>query len=147
MARRSKAREVVFQVLYQDDLNRRTDPALGDALLRQRLNSDELLEFARSLVAGVRRHGGDLDERIAEAAENWSLERMAATDRNVLRLGAYEILHADTPNRVAVDEAIELAKRFGGAQSAQFVNGILDRLMHGKGQLTEGGESEASSSG
>jgi N utilization substance protein B len=55
---------------------------------------------------------------------------MAATDRNVLRLGAYEILHAETPNRVAINEAVELAKRFGSAQSAQFVNGLLDRLMH-----------------
>ena len=55
---------------------------------------------------------------------------MAATDRNVLRLGAYEIFHSDTPPRVAIDEAVELAKRFGSAQSAQFVNGILDNLMH-----------------
>ncbi len=69
---------------------------------------------------------------IEQAAENWSLNRMAATDRNILRLGAYEILHTDTPDRVAIDEAVELAKRFGSAQSAQFVNGILDQLMHTK---------------
>jgi len=147
MAQRSRAREVAFQVLYQDDFNRQLDPAVGDALLQQRLNTEELLQFARSLVAGVRDHGRELDQRIGQAAENWSLHRMAATDRNVLRLGAYEILHADTPDRVAIDEAIELAKRFGGAQSAQFVNGILDRLMHSKQQVANSGESETSSSG
>ena len=68
---------------------------------------------------------------LAQTADNWSLERMAATDRNVLRLGAFEILHSDTPDRVAINEAVELAKRFGTAQSAQFVNGILDRLARG----------------
>jgi N utilization substance protein B len=71
-----------------------------------------------------------LDKLIADTAVNWSLHRMAATDRNVLRLGAYELLHVDTPPRVTIDEAVELAKRFGSAQSAQFVNGILDKLLH-----------------
>ncbi len=98
--------------------------------LRQWLRSPEMVEFTRSLVAGVRRHRPAIDQRIAPAAANWSLERMAATDRNLLRLGAYEILFTDTPGKVAIDEAIELAKRFGGAQSAQFVNGILDNLLH-----------------
>ncbi len=62
---------------------------------------------------------------------------MAATDRNVLRLAAYELLHSDTPGRVAIDEAVELAKRFGSAQSSQFVNGILDKVMHAKGNERE----------
>ena len=88
--------------------------------------------MSRSLVSGVRSHCKELDNLIEQAAENWSLKRMAATDRNILRLGAFEILHCETPDRVAIDEAVELAKRFGSAQSAQFVNGILDRLMHKK---------------
>jgi N utilization substance protein B len=134
MARRSRARQVAFQLLYQDDLNPGSDPAHGDALLETRLRLPELVEFARMLVAGVRRHRAELDELIGRSAENWSLDRMPPTDRNVLRLGAYEILHSDTPDRVAIDEAVELAKRFGTAQSAAFVNGILDRLMHGKEQ-------------
>ena len=67
---------------------------------------------------------------------------MAATDRNVLRLGAYELLHTDTPARVAIDEAVELAKRFGSAQSAQFVNGILDKVMHADGKREESGREE-----
>ncbi len=130
MSRRSRAREVAFQVLYEDDLNPRGNPALGDALLQRRLQTEDLVQFARELVAGVRRNRQEIDLLVEQAAANWSLSRMAATDRNVLRLGAYEILHSDTPDRVAINEAVELAKRFGSAQSAQFVNGILDRLMH-----------------
>ena len=132
MPRRSRAREVAFQVLYQDDLNPQNNPALSDQLLAGRLGSGELAGFGRELVAGVRRHRQELDAAIEEIAANWSLDRMAATDRNVLRLAAHEILHTDTPDAVAINEAIELAKRFGTAQSAQFVNGILDRLMHAR---------------
>ncbi len=130
MSQRSRARDVAFQVLYQEDLNPRTSPADGDALIKSRLDSDNLVGFAMELVTGVRCMRDELDARIEQAADNWSLHRMAATDRNVIRLGAYEILYADTPDRVAVNEAVELSKRFGSGKSAQFVNGILDRLMH-----------------
>jgi N utilization substance protein B len=68
---------------------------------------------------------------LAKIAANWSLDRMAATDRNVLRLGAFEIVYSDTPNRVAINEAVELAKRYGSRHSAQFVNGILDKFLEG----------------
>ena len=130
MARRSRAREVAFQILYQEDLNPPGNPAVGEELLQDELRSADLIEFARELLAGVRGHREEMDGLIERTAVNWSLHRIAPTDRNVLRLGAYEILHSDTPDRVAIDEAVELAKRFGSAQSAQFVNGILDRLMH-----------------
>ena len=130
MAQRSRAREVALQVLYQDDLNPKCNPALGDELINQRLDSPKLVEFARELVAGVRRNRGQLDQTIEQVAENWSLDRMAATDRNAIRLGAFEILHTDTPDRVAIDEAVELAKRFGSAQSGPFINGILDQIMN-----------------
>lgn len=95
-----------------------------------RLNSPELEEFCMSLILGVRRNQGELDQQLAKTADNWSVARMAATDRNVLRLGAYEILYTDTPDRAAINEAVELAKRFGTAHSAQFVNGILDKFLH-----------------
>jgi N utilization substance protein B len=130
MSRRSRARQVAFQLLYQDDLNPHSNPAAEDELQLRKLPSPELIEFSRGLVSGVRCHCRELDQLLAQLAENWSLKRMAATDRNILRLGAYELLHTDTPQRVVIDEAVELAKRFGSAQSAQFVNGILDRLMH-----------------
>jgi N utilization substance protein B len=131
MARRSRAREVALQVLYQDDLNPAHRPDDEARFVAGRLQAPELIEFADSLVAGVRRNRAELDHLLAQTADHWSLERMAATDRNVLRLGAYEILYADTPGRVAINEAVELAKRFGTKQSAQFVNGILDRLLVG----------------
>jgi N utilization substance protein B len=104
---------------------------VADAFLQQRLKDEELVEFARSLVSGVRRNRAELDEMLAQTADNWSIERMAVTDRNVLRLGAYEILFFGTPDRVAINEAVELAKRFGSGHSAQFVNGILDRFIAG----------------
>jgi len=134
MARRSRAREIAFQVLYQDDLNPRINPAVGDGMIERELDSKDLREFARELVAGVRRHREALDRLFEQVAEHWSVKRMAATDRNVLRLGAYEILHTDTPDRAAINEAVELAKRFGTAESGAFVNGILDRLMHSSGK-------------
>jgi N utilization substance protein B len=128
MTRRSRAREVALQVLYQDDLNPQQPTLQTDRFLENRLSA-ELIEFARSLVDGVRRNRSELDQLLGQTADNWSLGRMAATDRNVLRLGAYEILYSETPFRVAINEAVELAKRYGSKQSAQFVNGILDRLL------------------
>lgn len=129
MSRRSRAREVALQVLFQDDLNPGDNPAKADEFLAARLKHEELIAFGRSLVAGVRRNRTELDSLLARTADNWSLDRMATTDRNVLRLGVYEILYADTPGRVAINEAVELAKRYGTAQSAPFVNGILDRFL------------------
>jgi N utilization substance protein B len=137
MARRSRARIVAFQVLYQDDLNSRMSPSVGEEFVRRRLKAEDLAELARELIAGVRRSRAELDAAIAAAAENWSLSRMAATDRNILRLGAFEILYSNTPVRVAIDEAVELAKHFGAAQSGPFVNGILDRIKRTKEERTK----------
>lgn len=132
MAKRSKAREVALQVLYQDDLNAGQEPQDRTAFLQKRLRQDEdLMGFAHSLIDGVRRNRSELDALLTRTADNWSLERMAATDRNVLRLGAYEIFFTPAPGAVVINEAVELAKRFGSAQSAQFVNGILDKFLEG----------------
>ena len=113
----------------------------ADEFLRRRLNqAPQLIEFTSSLVAGVRKNRREIDALLAERAENWTLSRMAVTDRNVLRLGVYEILHTETPDRVAINEAIELARRFGSEHSAKFVNGVLDRVFHerdGSNQLAE----------
>jgi N utilization substance protein B len=130
MSRRSRAREVALQVLFQDDLNPVDPPPDAISFLNQRLTTADLVDLATTLVVGVRRNRDQLDQLLQTAAENWTVSRMAATDRNVLRLGAFELLYMETPNRVSVDEAVELAKRFGSAQSASFVNGILDRLLN-----------------
>src|SRR5919108_5023653 len=134
MSRRSRAREVALQILFEDDVNPRASVEDIKKFLSARLNAPELEEFCLSLIQGVRRNQTELDELLTKTADNWSLARMAATDRNVLRLGAFEILYSDTPDRVAINEAVELAKRFGTSQSAQFVNGILDRFLTGHGK-------------
>lgn len=129
MSRRSRAREVVLQILYQDDLNPDQDAAVTLRFLWDRLHHDvELVAFASALLEGVRGNRSRLDLLLAERAANWSLARMAVTDRNVLRLGAYEVLFTDAPRRVAINEAVMLARRFGTRQSGAFVNGILDRF-------------------
>jgi len=130
MSRRSRAREVALQILFEDDVNPRATVADMKSFVHGRLNSPDLEEFCLGLILGVRRNQSELDAQLTQIADNWSVGRMAATDRNVLRLGAYEILYTDTPDRAAINEAVELAKRFGSAQSAQFVNGILDKFLH-----------------
>jgi N utilization substance protein B len=132
MSRRSRAREIALQALFQEDLNPQNSLENLGAFLAGRLHDDASREFAKGLVLGVKRNQQELDALLAEKAEHWSLARMAATDRNLLRLGAYEIRYADTPDRVAINEAVELAKRYGTAQSSQFINGILDKLIERK---------------
>mgnify|MGYP001074390582 CR=1 FL=1 len=129
MARRSKAREVALQMLYQQDLNEDVDAYVLKEMMHEQIEQEELREFCWFLIAGVLESRAELDEKIISVAENWSLDRMAPTDRNSLRIGAFELLHSDTPPRVAIDEAIELSRKFGGKQSSQFVNGILDQLL------------------
>jgi len=129
MSRRSRAREVALQVLYQYDLNPDTVAPI-ETFVQQRLgNEQRLIEFAQSLIAGVQQRARQVDRYLGSTAENWSLDRMAVTDRNILRLGAYELFYTDAPGRVVVNEAVELAKRFGDQRSPSFINGILDRLL------------------
>ena len=129
MARRSKARELALQMLYQVDLNADIDGQTVRQMISERLRDEDLRQFTWTLFAGVMECRAELDERIQAVAANWKLYRMAATDRNCLRIGAFELLHTDTPHRVVIDEALELARKFGSAQSSQFVNGILDQLV------------------
>jgi N utilization substance protein B len=86
--------------------------------------------FSERLVCGVIEQQAELDRRISEAAEHWRLGRMAVVDRNVLRMAAYELLHAseDTPSAVVIDEAIEVAKKYGSEESGSFINGVLDAI-------------------
>lgn len=123
--------DFVVRLAEDQDLDQEeSGPESDAAMYRQWTRTPSLVEFTRTMVMGVLEHRKELDERIGRVAANWTVDRMAATDRNLLRLGAYEILYTDTPGKTVVDESVELAKRFGGANSAQFVNGILDKLMH-----------------
>lgn len=138
MQRPTLAREVALQMLFQLDLN---PDVTGDDVRRmiaQSLRDRQLREFAWRLVSGVMECRGELDDRIQAAAENWTVERMTVTDRNALRIGTFELCYCDTPPRVAIDEAIELAKKFGTQHSSQFVNGLLDRILHSLDQTRPG---------
>jgi N utilization substance protein B len=129
MKRRSRAREVALQLLFQFDSNSKTPREAGEPFAVQRLREPALVKFCMALYEGVTRNVKEIDKRLAQAAENWRVPRMTAVDRNILRIGAFELLfQPDTPYAVAVDEAIELARRFGTADSSAFVNGVLDRL-------------------
>jgi N utilization substance protein B len=131
MTRRTRGREIALQVLYQTEQNAGLSVDDVHRFVERRLRGDRnLCEFAEALIAGVQRHQPRIDALISEVAENWRLDRMAAIDRNILRLGAYEMLFCpDVPTKVAINESLELAKRYSTAQSSRFVNGILDRLQ------------------
>jgi transcription antitermination protein NusB len=129
MTRRSRGREVALQLLFQRDHNPDVDRDVIEQFARDRLRDPELAAFCLALYDGVVNRLAEIDAKLTAAAENWRLARMATVDRNVLRLGAYELLGTpDTPAAVAFDEAIELARRYGSADSPAFVNGVLDRL-------------------
>jgi N utilization substance protein B len=130
MSRRSKARELVVQMLYQADCNPDLALTVVHEQMRERIASDpEMFEFEWKLYSGTIDRRADIDLKIESIAQNWSLTRMPITDRNVLRLGAYELLFTDVPHRVAINEALEVSKTFGTKESSQFVNGILDKLV------------------
>lgn len=129
MSRRTRARETAFQLLYQEEIAAGADPEWEQNFLRLRLNQHRgLIQFASGLLAGVRRHREQIDQTLARWALRWQVQRMPVVDRSIARLAVYEIQFGDTPKPVAIDEAIILAKRFGSAQTYQFLNGILDKI-------------------
>lgn len=127
--RRSRAREIALQALYRLDMNPATTDDEIAPFIAGRLHGGPLVAFAESLVRGVRDHRAELDALLNARATNWRVARMPATDRAILRVAAYEILHTGTPGPVAVNEAIELAKRYGTDGSATFVAGVLGGLL------------------
>lgn len=130
MSTRRRAREIVLQLLYEADVNEARDADSARRFIRSRLQGRKALtDFADTLLKGTLANQAAIDERITALAARWTMPRMPVTDRNVLRLGGYEILFSDTPGGVAVNEAIILAKRYGDKNSTRFVNGILDRLL------------------
>ena len=128
-ANRSLARVVALQMLYQEDMNPGSMAAFGEEFLRTELPAHEPIQaFAQLLIDGASRKQTEIDAELGQVAENWTVSRMSSTDRNILRLATYEILFMETPRTVAISEAVELAKRFGTADSAGFVNGVLDKI-------------------
>jgi len=131
MRKRTLAREFAIQVLYQVDITRDTgEDSLGTFWATQEQEvSDDIKGFTEELVVGTLAHVQGVDKKIMEYASNWQLKRMAVVDRNILRLGCYEILFRDDiPPKVSINEAVELAKRYSGPEAGKFVNGILDKI-------------------
>jgi transcription antitermination protein NusB len=128
--KRRKAREIALQFLYQLEQNGASDPTPYEVdFWARRPVDDEAREFASSLVHGAKRHQAEIDKRISESTEHWDLDRLAVVDRNILRLAVYELLfEPGVPGKVAINEAIEIAKKFGTAESSRFINGVLDRI-------------------
>ncbi len=129
MKKRTRARELALQYLYQRDLLREGLETSAEEFVRTEDAEGSAREFAVELIEGTKEHGTEIDEIIREVAQNWDLERMAVIDRNVLRLATYELLWcASIPPKVSINEAIELGKRYSTQNSGGFINGILDRI-------------------
>jgi N utilization substance protein B len=126
---RRRAREVAFRVIYQADIARDTYAEAWEAQRHnERLNPDQI-ELVQDVVDVLERLRDEVDGWLQRAAEHWALTRLSATDRSVLRAAVGELIgRPDTPARVILDEAIEIAKRYGSEESGRFVNGVLDRV-------------------
>jgi transcription antitermination protein NusB len=130
MGKRREGREAAVQFLYQHDLNKTENDA--DALAefwKLRESTARTREFATELINGVLANNEAIDERIKKVTANYELHRIAVVDRNILRVAIYEMLYtSEVPPVVCINEAIEIAKRFGTEESGRFVNGILDKM-------------------
>ncbi len=134
MGIRRKARELALQVLYQMEVTRDPAPAGPDSFWGHFPSRPASRDFAQRLVAGTVEHRAEIDGSLAEAAENWKLDRMSRVDLTILRLATYELLYCpDIPLRVSIDEAIEIGNRYGSDDSPTFINGVLDRVAHANG--------------
>jgi N utilization substance protein B len=137
--KRRKAREHALQILFQLDIRKdKPSSAVLKHFWAEYKPDDEVKAFAEELVKGTYKHLPKINDLIHQCAKNWSLDRMAVVDRNVLRMAIYEILYRmDIPTSVTINEAIEIAKKFGTDESGAFVNGILDRVARLTGKLEE----------
>jgi N utilization substance protein B len=129
---RHRARVLALQALYEADQTRHLPGESLERLAADTASPPDVAGFARGLVAGVGAHRADIDDVIAGAAPQWPVEQLAAIDRNILRIAIYEVrFDNETPPRVAVSEAVELAKAYGSDNSARFVNGVLGTTTAG----------------
>ncbi|MCX7856891.1 MAG: transcription antitermination factor NusB [Deltaproteobacteria bacterium] len=128
--RRRKARELALRILYQEE-TQGGDPLIALTNYTQIFPyREDIIEYSRKLLSGIKKEKERIDNYIREASKNWSLERITLVDKNILRIGIYEMLYSeDVPPIVAIDEAIELGKKYGNEDSGNFINGILDSIF------------------
>ena len=130
MGARRKARELALQMLYQHDMSGNAPEMIVSTFEDLQKSKPNTREFATRIFKGTVENLTSIDEMIVQQADNWRLSRMAVVDRNIIRMSIYEFLHEkDTPKLVIIDEAIEIAKKFGTQKSSQFINGILDGIL------------------
>jgi N utilization substance protein B len=129
---RTSGRELAVKFLYSADLTGQATEDDFDRFVNKEKDRGRVVDFARQLVRGVITRRAELDYHILASAKNWCLDRMAPVDLNILRLVIYELLLGESPALVVINEAVEVAKKFGSAQSGAFVNGILDRVRRRK---------------
>lgn len=130
MGARRKARELALQMLYQHDLSGNAPETIVSTFEELQKSKPNTREFATKIFRGTVDNLTSIDDMIQAQADNWRLSRMAVVDRNIIRMSVYEFLHEDdTPKLVIIDEAIEIAKKFGTQKSSQFINGILDGIL------------------
>ncbi len=148
MGARRKGRELAVQALYQIELTGESSDLALHLFFERCDAGSRAKEFAAALVSGVRTRQDRLDELIGEASEHWRFERLSRVDLNILRVAAYELLQTPgVPTSVVIDEAIEIARRFGSEESAVFVNGILDQIARRLGVKSDAGERSAPDDG
>ncbi|MEW5941395.1 MAG: transcription antitermination factor NusB [Chloroflexota bacterium] len=136
MKPRTKARSLALQVLYEVDISNHPPAEVLTFRLEETPLSDDLAEFARQIVFGVLPHTHELDNLIAKYAPEWPLDQIAAIDRNILRMAFWEFaIYRETPIKVAINEAVELAKQYGSDSAPRFVNGVLGSLAEHKDEI------------
>lgn len=130
MRKRTQSRESALKILYQAELTRREIHLAADKFWNEFETIDENIRtYTDRLTSGIEKNLEKIDNKISEHATNWQLKRMAVIDRNVLRIGVFELLYTDDiPPKVTINEAVELAKKYGDLESSKFVNGILDKI-------------------
>jgi len=130
MGARRKARELALQMLFQFDMAGNPPDTIVATFEDLQKSKPNTREFAVKIFRGTVDHLTEIDDMIQQQADNWRLSRMAVVDRNIIRMSIYEFMHeTDTPKLVIIDEAIEIAKKFGTQKSSQFINGILDGIL------------------
>ena len=129
MRKRTLARECALKILYRVEISRESFESSMEDFWTREDNNKEVKDFANSLAKGTLENCSKIDEIISRYADNWEIKRMAVIDKNILRMGTFELLYVDDiPYKVSINEAIDLAKKYGDIDSGKFVNGILDKI-------------------
>jgi len=129
MGMRRKSREYALQLLFQEELHHQKPRQLFGLFWQENPSPEDIVEFTQKLVEGVMRNIKEIDQMIEKIATNWKISRMALVDRAILRLASFELIYCqEIPASVTMDEAIEIARKYGTEESASFVNGILDKI-------------------